>query len=114
MISSSEGGKASETKVDVSGCANLSYSKPRSGDVDGGWRRSGETAYWRMSHRAATVAILAAIGYSGCAGRAVMTPPAPADTTRVDTVEISDVARALSSDAMRGRGTWTPETERDA
>src|SRR5258708_22283743 len=67
-----------------------------------------------MSHRPAPVAILAAIGYSGCAGRAVMTPPAPADTTRVDTVEISNVARELSSDAMRGRGPWTRENDRVA
>src|SRR5260370_15906775 len=36
------------------------------------------------------------------------------DRTGVDTVEISNVARELSSDAMRGRGPWTRENDRVA
>jgi Zn-dependent M28 family amino/carboxypeptidase len=62
-----------------------------------------------MSHRTATVAILLALGYAACARRAGILPAPQPDPTHVDTVAISNVARELSSDAMRGRGPWTPE-----
>lgn len=36
------------------------------------------------------------------------------DSTRADTAAIAALARDLSSDAMRGRGPWTPENEQAA
>lgn len=83
-------------------------------DVDDGLRLRGETAYWRMANQTATVVLLLAAGYSACARQVAMTPAARPDPTHVDTVAISNMARELSSDAMRGRGPWTRENEQVA
>jgi len=57
----------------------------------------------------AAVALGPAAVLSGCAAaRAAFETPAP---SRVDTIAIEALARELSSDAMRGRGPWTPENE---
>ena len=64
-----------------------------------------------MSHRIATVAVLLALSYTGCAPHVASSPAPRPDPTHVDTVFISTIARELSSDAMRGRGPWTRENE---
>ena len=47
---------------------------------------------------------------TACAPRTAARTPAP-DELRADTIAMSELARELSSDAMRGRGPWTPENE---
>ena len=47
---------------------------------------------------------------AGCVPPSGSAGPEPSPT-RVDTTAISVMARELSSDAMRGRGPWTPENE---
>lgn len=66
-----------------------------------------------MLYCRATLPTVIAFGLVACAPHVVSTVPTP-DPTRVDTIAISTLARELSSDAMRGRGPWTPENERVA
>ncbi len=49
---------------------------------------------------------------AACSSRVAHGPRTPAPSpTGVDTTTIGALARELSSDAMRGRGAWTPENE---
>jgi hypothetical protein len=66
-----------------------------------------------MHFRRATVSVLLGSSAVACARSVTVAVPAP-ETTRVDTVAISRVARDLSADSMRGRGPWTAENERVA
>ena len=67
-----------------------------------------------MSHRR-LIATLVAL--ASCARPQPQAPPPsrpPARQSGPDTLAIAATTRALSSDAMRGRGPWTPENERAA
>src|SRR5262245_61775655 len=64
-----------------------------------------------MRYISRSVACLA-VAASCARGQSATNPPAPSGSA--DTAAISALARELSSDAMRGRGPWTPENERAA